>query len=62
MTSGNNIIHFLAVSRGNIPIIAIMFLGKRNSAGGSFNYKTDSQTYASLYIPLNKQGAHYIVF
>ena len=54
MTSGNNIIHFLVVSRGNISLIVVMFPEKRNSIGGSFNYKTDSQTYASLYIPLNK--------
>ena len=44
MTSGRNIIHFLVVAGGNIPKIVVMFPGKRNRAGGSFNCKTDPKT------------------
>ena len=61
MTNGSNNIQFLAVAGGSILKIVGMFLGRRNWAGGSFNCKTDPNTYESLYIPSNEQEAHYIL-
>ena len=62
MTTGRNNIHFLVVAGGNIPIIVAMFRGKRNWAGGSFNWKTGPNTYEILYILSNEKDDHYILF
>ena len=61
MTSGSNNIHFVVVAGGNIPIIVVLFPGKRNWVGGSINLKNDPNTYGSLYIPSNEKEDHDIL-